>query len=397
MVVLDAVRHSSETRGPCAIMYSDRGSGEKNKKLGDPDIGVLVRLGVTQKFGLARNPQAHGIVERAHQTIWVDGAREFDTFINASMDSDAKRKVFKLTRRDVKVSGTSPLLMTFWAFAQWCQQRIDWYNNRPHSSLPRVVDAAGVKRFMTPDEAWKRGVEEGADVQPIKAEERDDLFRLYTYRKSVRGEINLFGNRYFNSDLAHFAPGIKFRVGYDIHDASKVWVRDPNGRLICIAKLDGNKRDYFPMPVVEQARIKRAEQRKARLHLHLQDVEDELNPPALLEHQQAEVLELNINRINAALAETVLIEETPPEAVIAASRPMFKADYVKYEWLMANPDKTRGEDEEWIAAYRTSEEWESLYREEEQQQKDKAAEAGGAGGFEVGSVTRESNSTQGED
>ena len=382
MAVIDAVRYSCEKWAVPAILYTDRGSGYKNKRLGDPDLGILARIGITQKFGKARNPQAHGIVERAHQTIWVAGAKEFDTFVNAKMDSDAKQKVFRLTRNDVKVSGTSAMLMPFRLFIEWAQKRIDWYNNQPHRSLPRVVDANGVKRHMTPLEAWKRGVEMGAQLHTLQGVELDDTFRLYTYCPAPRGEITLYGNRYFHADLAHFNRKVKFRVGYDIHDPSQVWVRDPNGRLICIATLDGNKRDYFPMSVVDQARVKRAASRKARLHLHLQEVEDELNPPALLEHQQAEVLELNIERINNALAEPVLIEEMPPEEVIAAGRPIFKADYLKYEWLMDNPNRVNGADEEWIAAFRTTDDWDSLYREDEEASKaqEKAAVAGSNGG-----------------
>ena len=118
----------------------------------------------------------------------------------------------------------------------------------------------------------------------------------------------------------------------------------------------------------------------------MQEVRDELNPPALLEHQEANVLELNINRINAALAEPVLIEEMAPNDVIEASRPMFGADYQKYEWLMENAGRVNGADEEWIAAFRTTDEWDSLYSEEEAQ-KGKAAVAGSNGGsFDAANV-----------
>lgn len=363
LVVIDAVRYAAEKWGVPAIFYTDRGSGYKNHRLGDPDLGILARLGIEARFGLARNPQAHGVIERLHQTLWVDGAREFDTYLGKPMDIDAKGRVFKLTRRDIKATGTSRVLMTFRQFVQWAEARIDWYNNRPHRSLPRVIDANGTRRHMTPLEAWKRAVELGAEIHRLSGDEADDAFRPCEYRTAARGEINLYGNRYFHQALAHYDSSVKLRVGYDIHDASRVWVRDPNGRLICIAQLDGNRRDFFPASVVQQAAEKRAKARAARLEARLQEVEDELHPPAALEHLQGEVLDLPITRLTPA--EPVLIEEAVPAEIVALARPMFGADYEKYEWLQGHPDQVTGADDEWIAAYRTTDEWVSLYGDQE--------------------------------
>jgi putative transposase len=383
LVVIDAVRYAAEKWAVPAILYTDRGSGYKNHRLGDPDMGILARIGITQTLGRARNPQAHGIVEKAHQTLWVAGAKEFDTFLNAKMDTDAKGQVFKITRRDVKATGASRHLMPFNLFVQWAERRVDWYNNRPHRALPRVVDADGTRRHMTPLEAWKRGAEVGADLHRLEGAEADDMFRPYEYRTARRGEIALYGNLYFHADLAHYDPKVKLRVGYDIHDASRVWVRDPNGRLICIAQLDGNKRDYFPVSMVERAAENRAKSREARLQTKLQEVRDELNPPTpAIEYQAAEVLDLPIHRMPLAPADPVLIEEVVPQAISEARRPMFEADYTKYEWLQANADQMTGADDEWLAAYRTTDEWASLYGDDDGQEK---AAAGSSEGTDSGS------------
>jgi hypothetical protein len=86
-------------------------------------------------------------------------------------------------------------------------------------------------------------------------------------------------------------------VGYDIHNAEKIIVRNLDGQFICHAIWNANKRDYFPKAVVEQAREKRAKGRMDRLAVKQQEVMDELKPKVKLSKEQL------IAKIEALLAD----------------------------------------------------------------------------------------------
>jgi putative transposase len=56
------------------------------------------------------------------------------------------------------------------------------------------------------------------------------------------------------------------------HNADQITVRDEDGRLICYAKWNANKRAYFPQTKVEQARQRRADGRLRRLAVKQDEV-----------------------------------------------------------------------------------------------------------------------------
>lgn len=361
--VVDAMRHAVETCGIPALLYVDNGSGYKNSCQAEEVIGFADRVGYTMVHSLPYNSQARGIIERAHQTIWVRGAKELPTYMGADMDREAKQKVFKLTRKHIATAGSSPLLMPWADFLRWCQGKIDAYNARPHRALPKIRDdATGKLRHISPNEAWDAAIANGWEPVLPAAHERDDLFRPYTLKKVIRGEVRLFGNLYFSGELEEH-HGDQVQVGYDIHDASRIWVRDLEGRLICVAEFEGNKRAHHPQSVINQAAEKRAQTRERRLEIHLQEVRDELAAPLLIEHQAAVTLPLQ-----APAAETLhRAEETlhsSEQNVVslpsAETRPLFGTDPDKYRWLMAHKAAWTADDGEWLWEYVASEDYEAL-------------------------------------
>jgi putative transposase len=94
LAVLDALRCACEQFGPPVIFYTDNGSGFKNQMMTAPGTGILARLGITPEYSRPRNPQAHGISERAHQTILIKAAKQLCTYIGHDMDDDAKQLVY---------------------------------------------------------------------------------------------------------------------------------------------------------------------------------------------------------------------------------------------------------------------------------------------------------------
>ena len=282
--VLDAIRMSATECGIPAIFYVDNGSGYKNDMLKAQGRGVMARLNTEVSHALPYNSQAKGMIERSHQTLWVKAAKNLPTYIGKDMDSEASNVVFKLTRNEIKRFGASKALMSWVDFIAYAAQVVEQYNNKPHSGLKRITDPATLKkRYQTPLEAWNEALEQGAPIDRVEDWDAEDLFRPYEERKVRRGEIEIFGNRYFSKDLEQH-HGLNVLVGYDIHDANKVVVRDEDGRLICYAVWNANKRNYFPVSKVEQARQNRADGRLRRLAVKQSEVLDELNPKAMIEH-----------------------------------------------------------------------------------------------------------------
>ena len=161
-------------------------------------------------------------------------------------------------------------------------------------------------------------------------------------------------------------------MGYDIHDASRVWARDRQGRLICVAEFEANKRNYFPTSsFLEQAAQKRAEGRIKRAQVRIEEAEAELNPPQMLEYQPP--IELSTIRIERQKEEARLPEQdlervadagTPTEAQVInmpKQRPMFATDAAKYRWLRTNREEVTSTDDSWLAWYRTTPEWEDIF------------------------------------
>ena len=310
--VLDAVRMSACECGIPAIFYVDNGSGYKNQMMGAKGRGVMARLNTEMSHALPYNSQAKGLIERSHQTLWIKAAKNLPSYIGKDMDAEASNKMFKLTRSEIKNIGVSKSLMSWSDFLDYAAQVVNDYNNKPHSSLKRITDAVTLKkRHQSPLEAWNEALEMGAPIDRVEDWDAEDLFRPYEERKVRRGEIELFGNRYFSQDLSEY-HGDTVQVGYDIHNADQITVRDEDGRLICYAKWNANKRAYFPQTKVEQARQRRADGRLRRLALKQDEVLQEVNPQKVIEHiedQSTVIFTPRAERLVHQMAEPILVEQ----------------------------------------------------------------------------------------
>lgn len=375
--VMDALRNAVETGGIPLIWYVDNGSGYKNVTMEDEVVGFTSRLGTRIEHSLPYNSQARGVEERSHKSIWVRGAKTLPTYMGADMDRQARQKVFKLTRAHLRDTGRSPLLMAWEDFIAWAQAEIDAYNDRPHRALPKFRDpATGKLRHQSPNEAWQAAIDEGWEPTSVSEAEAADLFRPYVIATTNRGEVRLHGNLYFSRDLQEFT-GEKVRVGYDIHDGSRVWVRDMAGRLITVAEFEANKTAYFPQSAIDRAAVGRAQARERRLETHLQEVREELNPPALLEHQAAVFVPMQMPAERALAAADRADRREQEQADVAAVkqaleasgvtvmpgidvRPFFRTDPDKYRWLARNPQLWDRADAEWLLDYVAGEEYVDL-------------------------------------
>lgn len=359
--VLDAIRHAFESSGICDIWYVDRGKGFNNTAFDAELTGFLARFGVTKTNSLPYNSQARGAIERVHQSLWVRGAKTLPTYMGEAMDPEARNRIFKITRAEIKAVGRSRALMPWTDFIEWCKGEVLAYNQRPHSALPKVRDHLdGRLRHASPNELWSSCVGEGFEPELVDGTHAD-LFRPYEIRTVRRAEVSLFSNTYFHPALEAY-HGEQVLVGYDIHDASRVWVRDRDQRLICIAEFGGNRRSYFPTTVLEQARERRAKGRMLRLVERQREVAAELNPDVLLEQvnpMTAEELEATDRAFQEIEARAPIAQ---PEAPIATSeaahlrlveeRPHFQSEFQWAQWLSLHPEKAMDSDRqvlrEWL-------------------------------------------------
>lgn len=287
LAVLDALRTSVLQAGIPAILYVDNGSGYKNEMMNDVATGFMSRLGIEMINSLPYNSQARGVIERLHQTIWVTAAKQVPGYIGRDMDRQAKQNVFKLSRQALakpKSGETVAMPLMGWpGFVDFCKQKVAEYNDRPHRSLPKITDPeSGRRRHMTPNESWALAESKGFQAHTVADDVARPLFRPQVLRTVRRGEIELFGNRYFGRALEEFHTE-QLRIGYDVVDPAKVWVYDEDGRFICTAELNGNQREYMPMSVIERARDKRAAGREKRLEVKLEEVREERRGAPALE------------------------------------------------------------------------------------------------------------------
>ncbi|HHV7522958.1 TPA: DNA-binding protein [Burkholderia orbicola] len=290
--VLDALSTAVLKYGVPSMFYVDNGSGYKNALLKDEGVGVQGRLGFVVTHSIPYNSQARGVIERLHQTLWVTAAKKLPSYMGADMDRQARQAIFKITRDALKHGGAMPL-MGWSAFIQFCQEQVDAYNDRPHSSLPVISDpATGKRRHLSPNEAWAAHAARG--WQPDMLDEHDArmVFRPRILRTVKRGEVQLLNHHYSNPrELLEFHDD-QVQVAYDINDARFVWIYALDGRYICQAEAGANERDYMPQSAVEQAREKRADAREKRVLAKLDEIEAERRGYPALEMDEGEVLDL---------------------------------------------------------------------------------------------------------
>ncbi len=328
IAVLDALI-SSCTQAVPALLYVDNGGGYANALLKDEATGVLARLGCDIKHSLPYSSQARGVIERVHQTLWVDGAKALPGYIGADMDQEARHNQFKISRAAVKNGGRMELLG--WpVFMEYVNNRMDWYNQRPHSSLPKITDSTGKRRHMSPNECWESHQKKGWQPMLLSADEAAQVFRPRVTRVVNRGEIKFINNIYFSHDLTEW-HGEAVHMAYDINNPGVVWVYEAeSGTLICKAQWNANQQSYMPKSVIQNAREIRAKGRLRRIEVHHQEVVDELNGHTALSHDSGTY----IPGLGGITAE--IIDNRPP----VIQPPLVTAEPIVIEAPSAPTEKT---------------------------------------------------------
>ncbi|MFN1148660.1 Mu transposase C-terminal domain-containing protein [Serratia liquefaciens] len=259
VAVGDAIRHAVSQHGLPLIYYSDNGGGEKNKTFDADVTGIFSRLGIDHPTGIPGNPQGRGIIERLNREIPLRVAKTFGSYVGKSGDRETQRKHIKQVGSAVKAIEGGKNLNAIQAAAMqkiptWEQLiaeievQVERHNNRPHESLPRRDGG----QHWSPLAYRKHLIaQNNLELQYLSSAELHEMFRPEKICTARRGEIHLFRNIYFSTELCS-VEGEKVRVCFDIHDAHSVIVRRMDGTWICDAIWNGNRVDAFPKAYVDQ-------------------------------------------------------------------------------------------------------------------------------------------------
>lgn len=290
VAVADALRIGIKHNGVPLMYYSDNGGGQTGKTIDHEITGLTARLGIHHETGLPGNPQGRGIIERWWQDNLIRLAAQYETFTGSSMDRSTQNLLYRkmdsafnawrqgkeLTPEQQRYKAKLPSWQQFMADVMQC---IADYNNRPHSELPKNAEGVHYTPLQYRD---LRMQQENLAPDLLAEAELDVLFRPQEVRKAARGQIELFGNVYFSTDLAEL-HGEDVRVAYDYDDAEWVYVYKMDGSFVCKAKVDGNKRAAMPITVRDQLAEKRAKGRIKRAENTIRLAKEETRPA--IEHQ----------------------------------------------------------------------------------------------------------------
>ncbi len=288
LAVADALRDGMVKHGIPAIYYSDNGSGQTNKALDADLMGILPRLGVHHETGIPGNPQGRGIIERFNKVVprWI--AQQFETYWGQGADDETVRKnlyaVTSFAKAEKKgrteltpIQKKGQKIYPTWKqFIDVVEQAVAYYNNEWEHSELGTTPAAYREALMN------KMAKDGVDIIPLTEVEARDMFRPHFVRKVQRGWLSVLNNEYWHKALEAL-DGVEVVAYVDIHDASSVIIRHGDGRYVCDAVLDGNKRDAFPKTLVEQSREARAKRRLKKVEEEAYKAKAELKPAIELE------------------------------------------------------------------------------------------------------------------
>jgi putative transposase len=289
------------------------------------------------------------------------------------MDRLAAKKMLRLTNKIVKAeerdekqalaaearqTGKGYFFETFDQAVDWLHATVDRWNNRPHSGLPKIVDAdTGKYRHQSPLEAWQLALEAGWAPMMVSQAELDDAFRPHEWVKVRGGKVKLYGQIYHHADLKHHND-TEVQVAYDLEDGSQVWVKTREGQLIGVADFYEG-RDFRPQSYIEMADAKRADAQQKRLNRKWDAVEA-TRTGRIIEGQKA-AAELHA----AAAAGVALLEAemSAPPAAPAPVTPDEESNGQKFRRWLQYADRldtlTEGE-RAWWDNWQTSSTWRAL-------------------------------------
>jgi putative transposase len=256
-VVMDALRMAVERHGLFGALRSDNGGGFTGELMASATTGLLGRLEAGRSLSTPGRAQARGKIERLQQSLFIRAAKRLPTYAGKDMDREARKAVSTRVEREIRTAGASRILISWADFLAFVEQEVAAYNARPHRALPKVRDPQTHRlRHLSPAEAWERAEAAGWEPERLPPAAIDQLWRPHVVRRALRGWVRLPWGAYYHEALVAL-DGQEVRVGYDVHDGARVWIRDASDALVCVAGRDGNTFAEVPDAASHAARQRR--------------------------------------------------------------------------------------------------------------------------------------------
>ncbi|WP_226448945.1 Mu transposase C-terminal domain-containing protein [Acidovorax radicis] len=377
----DSLRHGVGQWGVPAILYGDNGAGETAKQMDCPIDGFCARLGIDHRTGIPGKPQGHGIVERVHQTLGINLARQFGSYQGRDVDGGTFRKVaaelakeqraVRRAEQTGEVVVLSKKVPTWQQFIDAVKQAVHEYNHEHrHRSLPKRADG----KHMTPVEAWAAKIKPEEQITLTQKELRQ-MFMPAVLRTAQRGQVTFFNQTYAAPELMRRdVDGRQVSVRYDIHDPSFVQVYTLQGEFVCEALFDASRLAMYPTPVIDMAKDKRVQAAIKRRQQQIDTALRELRPTVVGADDN---VYLSGPAAPEALPFVEVVSSVPPSLAstgeaaqsqtaglaltgAASDRPFFDTFSDRYEWLIAHRSAWSEQDIAWLHAYVASDDYEGL-------------------------------------
>ncbi|MGJ4748750.1 Mu transposase C-terminal domain-containing protein, partial [Leptospira sp. SA-E8] len=161
-------------------------------------------------------------------------------------------------------------------------------------------------------------------------------------------------------------------VRYDWHDPSFVLVYKLDGEFVCMAKFQANRREFFAVSAIDDAKRKRAERRvklrEQQAELAWSELQSPVDAASLPSpgHTAISVLSTRIADVGRSAQTTLSPRAANTRTAgdkerLASGRPgAFDTASQRYEWLMRHRDEWQDGDAAWTAAYAASNDYAEL-------------------------------------
>ncbi len=267
--------------GEPLFWQTDNTGAIKNDRMEfDPVASMAHRRSIQIVHNIPGNSQANGIAESFNKYL-QERSKELATYKGPGMDSRTQIRVHKLTNKIVKAADSGNALevariraeaekkgcgLVFGAWAEavdWVIKVVREFNDMPHRGLPKITDASGKRRHMTPNERMAEFIASGWTPAPLSGEELIDAFRVHEVKRVTRGCVTIMGQKYHHAELDHL-NGEDVLIAYDIEDGNQVYVKNMAGAYLYTAKFYAS-RSYRAQSFVDIAMERRVSKQIGRL------------------------------------------------------------------------------------------------------------------------------------
>jgi len=309
-------------------VYTDPGSGFKNKTMNDEATGFYQRMGIVHRSAIPGNARGKGLVEGFNRWFEERCGKQFSSFCGHCRSDDA------LSRLETKIKRGEIEIPTWKEYVEAVETYIDGYNATPQPG-------SQILQGQAPNDVWEQ-------LERIPLHLPDEALLRPQRRATVRRwEVRLFNRFYRAAELADHERR-QVTVEYDLHDEQQVWIRDDQQRLVCTAHLVA-KTPWASDSVIADARERSRKAKIARHERAITEIDARnrhiLEAAAIADDRPAITTEL-VTALRADIESEPVIDEAAEAQARFGRALALEASEILGE-----------EDARWLARYQTSTEY----------------------------------------